>query len=101
MYRNFPTNAAAASVDRAIWRIRQRLGCVRYSGSVKRLFSNVFRLFWGNSGGETSVGFVETLGVEKSVGGLLDKGDDGFVSSTTPIGYMGRELFVWWDDSWE
>lgn len=47
------------------------------------------------------MGFVETLGVEKSVGGLLDKGDDGLVSSTTPIGYMGRELFVWWDDSWE
>lgn len=94
LYRNFPTNAAAASVDREIWRIRQRLGWVKYSGSVKRLFSNVFRLLWGNGDGETSVVFVEMLGVEKSVGGLLggllDKGDDGYVSSLTSIGYIGR-----------
>jgi hypothetical protein len=70
------------------------LGWVRYAGSVRRPFSNVFRLF-GDGDGETSVGFDETLGTEKRVGGLLDKGDDRFVSSTTPMGYMGRGSTAW------
>lgn len=91
LYRNFPTNAAAASVDRAIWRIRQRFGWVKYFGSDKRLFSNVLRLCWGSSDSETSVGAVVALGVEKGVGALLDEGDDEFSSSTRPIGYMGTD----------